>query len=51
MALIDGVQEDIVAVIDGHETMRLVGYVRQSDVVHAYDLALLRARDEAHGEV
>lgn len=50
MALIDEVQEDIVAVVDGMETMRLLGYVRQRDVVRAYDLALLRARDEALGE-
>jgi len=50
MALMDRVREDIVAVVDGKETMRLLGYVRQRDVVHAYDLALLRARDEAHGE-
>lgn len=50
MALMDSVQEDIVAAVESRDTMRLIGYVRQRDVVHAYDLALLRARDEAHGE-
>ncbi len=38
------------AVIENRETQRVVGYVRQRDVLLAYNRALLRARDEAHGE-
>jgi len=50
MALIDSVQEEIVAVVDDKKENRLQGYVRQRDVVRAYDRALLQARDEEFGE-
>ncbi len=50
MTLMDTVQEPIIAVIDNHESQKVVGYVRQRDVLLAYNRALLRARDEAHGE-
>ena len=50
MALMDSVQESIVAVIDNRDDKRLTGYVRQRDVVRAYDRALLQARDEEYGE-
>jgi CIC family chloride channel protein len=51
MALIDSVQEEIVAVVDDKKENRLKGYVRQRDVVRAYDKALLQARDEEFGGV
>jgi CIC family chloride channel protein len=50
MALMDSTQESIVAVIDNRERQRLTGYVRQRDVVRAYDRALMQARAEEHGE-
>ncbi len=50
MTLMDTVQEPIIAVIDNRESQKIVGYVRQRDVLLAYNRALLRARDEAHGE-
>ncbi|MDH5559185.1 MAG: chloride channel protein [Alphaproteobacteria bacterium] len=50
MALMDSVQETIVAVIDNYDDQRLTGYVRQRDVVRAYDRALMQARAEEHGE-
>ena len=50
MALMDSVQESIVAVIDNRDDQRLTGYVRQRDVVRAYDRALMQARAEEYGE-
>ncbi|UCH76039.1 MAG: chloride channel protein [Rhodospirillales bacterium] len=50
MALIESVQEEIVAVVDDTKENRLKGYVRQRDVVRAYDRALLQARDEEFGK-
>ena len=50
MALMDSVQESIVAVVDNHEDQRLTGYVRQRDVIRAYDRALMQARAEEYGE-
>ena len=50
MALMDSVQESIVAVIDNHDDQRLTGYARQRDVVRAYDKALMQARAEEYGE-
>lgn len=50
MALMDSVQESIVAVIDNYDDQRLTGYVRQRDVVRAYDRALIQARAEEYGE-
>jgi len=49
MALMDTVQEEIVAVVDDENENRLTGYVRQRDVVRAYDRALMRAREEEFG--
>jgi CIC family chloride channel protein len=50
MALMDSTQESIVAVIDDREHQRLTGYVRQRDVIRAYDRALMQARAEEYGE-
>ncbi len=50
MALMDSVQEEIVAVVDDKKANRLQGYVRQRDVVRAYDRALMQARAEEFGE-
>ena len=51
MALMDSVQEEmIVAVVDNKKQNRLRGYVRQRDVLRAYDRALLQARAEEIGE-
>jgi CIC family chloride channel protein len=50
MALMDSVQESIVAVIDNYDDQRLTGYVRQRDVIRAYDRALMQARAEEYGE-
>ena len=50
MALVDGLRDDIVAVVDDANTLGLVGYVRQADVVRAYDRAVLQARAEEYGE-
>jgi len=49
MALMDTVQEEIVAVVDDENENRLTGYVRQRDVVRAYERALMRAREEEFG--
>jgi len=37
-------------VIDDREHQRLTGYVRQRDVIRAYDRALMQARAEEYGE-
>jgi len=50
MALMDSVQEEIVAVVDERDENRMMGYVRQRDVMRAYDRALLQAREEEIGE-
>jgi CIC family chloride channel protein len=50
MALMDSVHESIVAVVDDYDDLRLTGYVRQRDVVRAYDKALMQARAEEYGE-
>ena len=50
MALMDSVQESIVAVVDNYDDQHLTGYVRQRDVVRAYDKALMQARAEEYGE-
>ena len=50
MALMDSTQESIVAVVADRDGQCLTGYVRQRDVIRAYDRALMQARDEAHGE-
>jgi CIC family chloride channel protein len=50
MALMESVQESIVAVVDNHQEQRLTGYVRYRDVIRAYDRALMQARAEEYGE-
>ncbi|MCK5274476.1 MAG: chloride channel protein, partial [Alphaproteobacteria bacterium] len=50
MALMDSVQEGIVAVVDNRDDQRLTGYARQRDVIRAYDRALMQARAEEYGE-
>ncbi len=50
MTLMDTVQEPIVAVVADRETMRVAGYVRQRDIILAYNRALMRARAEEYGD-
>ncbi len=48
--LLDESHEDRLAVVDSLETMRMVGYVRAQDVIHAYNRALMQVRAEDRGE-
>ncbi len=50
MKLMDTVQEDQVAVVENTENMKLVGIVRERDVMRAYNRALAAERAEEHGE-
>lgn len=46
----DTVQEDQVAVVENSKNLRLVGIVRERDVMRAYYRALAAERAEEHGE-
>jgi CIC family chloride channel protein len=48
--LIETTGESQVAVVADAESMRLVGYVRERDVMQAYNAALMQARAEERGE-
>lgn len=50
MTLMDTVQEPIIAVVADRGSMRVVGYVRQRDILLAYNRALMQARAEESGE-
>ena len=43
--------EEHLAVVENHETMRLVGFVHEIDVMQVYNRALIDARREERGEV
>lgn len=46
----EGAAEHQLAVVDGDDSRRLVGYVRERDVLAAYNAALMQARAEERGE-
>jgi CIC family chloride channel protein len=48
--LLDESHEDRLAVVDGLETMVMVGYLRGRDIIDAYNRALMQARAEERGE-
>ena len=51
LELMEDVHEEHVAVVDGKDTMKLVGVVNEVEVMLAYNRALMRARAEEHGEL
>jgi len=51
LKLMEDVHEEHIAVVDGKDTMKLVGVVNEVEVMLAYNRALMRARAEEHGEL
>lgn len=49
-ALLDERHEERLAVVDDLESMKMVGYLRERDVIQAYNRALMQARAEERGE-
>ena len=45
------VGEEHLAVVENHETKRLVGFIREIDVMQVYNRALVEARREERGEI
>lgn len=50
LKLMENSGEEHIGVVEDSETMRLVGFVHQVDVMRAYNRALLQARREERGE-
>jgi CIC family chloride channel protein len=48
--VIEDAAEDQIAVVADTESLRLVGYVRERDIMQAYHAALMQARAEERGE-
>jgi CIC family chloride channel protein len=48
--VIENAAEDQIAVVSDNDSLRLVGYLRQRDVMQAYHAALMQARAEERGE-
>jgi CIC family chloride channel protein len=48
--VIENAAEDQIAVVSDDESRRLVGYLRERDVMQAYQAALMQARAEERGE-
>jgi CIC family chloride channel protein len=51
LRLVESTDEAQIAVVEDTETMKLVGYVREHDVMQAYNRAVMQARAEERGEV
>ena len=49
-ALLDESQEDRLAVVEDLGSMTLIGYLRGSDILHAYNRAIMEVRAEERGE-
>ncbi|MBT7526400.1 MAG: chloride channel protein, partial [Rhodospirillales bacterium] len=49
--LLDDAQENQIAVVEDMESMTLVGFLRERDVMAAYNQAMEAARAEERGEV
>ena len=51
LELMEDIHEEHIAVVDGKDTMKLVGVVNEVELMLAYNRALMRARAEEHGEL